>query len=99
MKALANCVGRRRAAAGLRQQDLAARAGVSRQSLSALEAGRSVPSATLALRLARELGCRVEDLFWIDERHAPVRVELAADDVEPHREKAGSGPRASAAPG
>ena len=48
--------------------------------------GRSVPSATLALRLARELGCRVEDLFWIDERHAPVRVELAADEVEPRRE-------------
>jgi molybdate-binding protein/DNA-binding XRE family transcriptional regulator len=98
MKALGNCVARRRAAAGLRQQDLAARAGVSRQSLSALEAGRSVPSATLALRLARELGCRVEDLFWIDERHAPVRVELAADDVEPRREKAGPGTRASAAP-
>jgi molybdate-binding protein/DNA-binding XRE family transcriptional regulator len=81
MGALGNCVGRRRAAAGLRQQDLAARAGVSRQSLSALEAGHSVPSAALALRLARELGCRVEDLFWTDDRHAPIHAELASDDI------------------
>ncbi len=35
--ALGNCVGRRRGAAGLRQQDLAARVGISRQSLSTLE--------------------------------------------------------------
>ena len=84
MAALGNCVGRRRAAAGLRQHDLAARVGVSRQSLSTLEAGHSVPSAALALRLAHELGCRVEDSFFlIDERHAPIRVELAGDETAP----------------
>ena len=56
--------------------------GVSRQSLSVLESGRSVPSAALALRLARELGCKVEELFWIDDRQAPLSVELAADDLD-----------------
>ncbi len=79
MRVLRNCVGRRRTAAGLRQQDLASRIGVSRQSLSVLEAGRSVPSTALALRLARELGCQVEDLFWTDDRDASLSVELAPD--------------------
>jgi DNA-binding XRE family transcriptional regulator len=82
MGALGNCVGRKRAAAGLRQQDLASRVGVSRQSLSVLEAGHTVPSAALALRLARELGCKVEEIFWTDDRQTPLAVELAADDLE-----------------
>jgi putative molybdopterin biosynthesis protein len=75
-----NCVGRARTVAGLRQRDLASRVGVSRQSLSMLEAGRSTPSAALALRLSRELGCRVEELFWMNDQRAPLSVELAAGD-------------------
>jgi len=59
MGVLKNRVARQRGDAGLRQLDLASRVGVTRQSLSVLEAGRSVPSAALALRLARELGCKV----------------------------------------
>ncbi len=98
MAALGNCVRRRRAATGLRQQELALRVGVSRQSLSAVEAGHSVPSAALALRLAHELGCHVEDLFWLDERHAPVRVELAADEGDPRRGRSASGGSARRAP-
>jgi putative molybdopterin biosynthesis protein len=61
---------------GIRQQDLAAAAGVSRQALSAVEAGRSGPSVELALRLAAALGCRVDELFWIDDA-APIAAELA----------------------
>jgi molybdate-binding protein/DNA-binding XRE family transcriptional regulator len=61
----------------LRQQDLAVRVGISRQSLSTLEAGRSVPSAAVALRLAQALGCQVEDLFWVDGARAAVTVEVA----------------------
>lgn len=79
MSNLSNDVGRKRAAAGLRQQDLAARVGISRQSLSLVEGGRSVPSAAVALRLARALGCSMEDLFWVDEKAAPLTVELADD--------------------
>jgi molybdate-binding protein/DNA-binding XRE family transcriptional regulator len=78
MGVVGNCVRRKRAAAGLRQQELAARIGISRQSLSAVEAGASVPSAALALRLARALACKVEDLFWVDDAAAPIDAELAA---------------------
>src|SRR5262252_8829486 len=76
MDAMKNCVGRRRAAAGLRQQELAARIGISRQSLSVLEAGHSAPSTAIALRLAQALDCRVEDLFWVDQGRSPIAVEI-----------------------
>lgn len=52
-----------RTAAGLSLSALARQVGVSRQALTAVEAGRSVPSTAIALRLARALGCTVEDLF------------------------------------
>ncbi|HLK93071.1 MAG TPA: substrate-binding domain-containing protein [Polyangia bacterium] len=78
-----NCVGRRRGAAGLRQQELAARVGISRQRLSTLESGRGVPSAALALRLAKALGCKVEELFWVEDERTPVVAEIAADSPPP----------------
>ncbi|MBX2800500.1 MAG: helix-turn-helix domain-containing protein [Myxococcales bacterium] len=56
-------VGRKRARAGLSLTDLAARVGISRQALSAIETGRSTPSTAVALRLAAALRCRVEELF------------------------------------
>ena len=63
--------------AGLQQQDLAARVGVSRQSLSAIEAGETVPSTTLALQLARALDCRVEDLFALAGTDEALTVSVA----------------------
>ena len=51
---------------GLTQEQLAEQAGVSRQTIISIEGGRYDPSLPLALRLARLLGQRVEDLF-IDE--------------------------------
>lgn len=63
MPSLRNHVGSLRAAAGLTSGELADRVGVSRQSLSAIEGGKSVPSTAVALGLARALACRVEDLF------------------------------------
>ncbi|MFC9292542.1 substrate-binding domain-containing protein [Streptomyces sp. NPDC057011] len=45
------------------QEELAAAAGVSRQSVAAVEGGRQVPSVTAALGLAGALGCSVEELF------------------------------------
>jgi molybdate-binding protein/DNA-binding XRE family transcriptional regulator len=53
----------RREQLGLAQQDLAATVGISRQALSAIEAGRSTPSLDVALRLASSLGMTVEALF------------------------------------
>jgi putative molybdopterin biosynthesis protein len=58
---------------GLSQQDLATMAGVSRQTISGVESGQTALSVTVALRLANALGCRVEDLFWLD--HDPVELE------------------------
>ena len=45
------------------QGDLAARAGVSRQTINAIETGRYEPSLSLALKLAKIFKCRVEELF------------------------------------
>lgn len=76
---------------GMSQQDLAAIAGVSRQTIGGLEAGQYAPSTTVALRLAKALGCQVEDLFWLQQdtpelaaiptqdfpRDMPLRLSLA----------------------
>ncbi len=52
-----------RQAAGLTQAQLAARSGVSRQTVSAVESGRHRPSVDAALALARAAGTTVEALF------------------------------------
>lgn len=48
---------------GLSQAELAEAAALSRQSVSAIETGRATPAVDVALRIARALECRVEDLF------------------------------------
>jgi DNA-binding XRE family transcriptional regulator len=52
-----------RQARGFSQQQLAGMAGISRQTVSAVESGISDPSLRAALALARTLGMTVEDLF------------------------------------
>lgn len=52
-----------RALADLTQAELAARAGVTRKSVNAIETGRMVPSVLLALKLAEALGVRLDALF------------------------------------
>ena len=52
-----------RRSAGLTQQDLSEKAEVSRKSINAIENGVYVPSTVLALRIAKTLQCKVEDLF------------------------------------
>ncbi|MDX1412341.1 MAG: substrate-binding domain-containing protein [Nitrospirales bacterium] len=52
-----------RKAKGLTQSELATRAGLTRQALYAIECNHYLPSTSIALRLAKVLGCRVEDLF------------------------------------
>jgi putative molybdopterin biosynthesis protein len=52
---------------GMTQQDLANIAGVSRQTISGVESGQYAPSATIALRLAKALGCQLEELFWLEQ--------------------------------
>ena len=49
------------------QAELAARVGVSRQTVVAIEKGNYNPSVELALRLAGVLGATVEELFTLEE--------------------------------
>src|SRR5215831_10750561 len=58
-----NRVRSRRQARGWTQDQLAQAAGLSRTGVSAIEAGRLVPSVSSALGLAQALQCTVEDLF------------------------------------
>lgn len=56
-----------RAEVRMTQQQLADTAGVSRQTINAIESGRFVPSTMLALKMARIFGTSVENLFSLDE--------------------------------
>ncbi|GAA6615797.1 substrate-binding domain-containing protein [Scytonema sp. NUACC26] len=59
------------------QQDLANIAGVTRQSIGGVESGQYAPSVTICLRLAKALGCQIEDLFWLEEDLPKVEAILA----------------------
>jgi putative transcriptional regulator len=52
---------------GMTQQELADRAGVTRQTILSIEKGRYNPTIGLALRLARIFGVPVEELFMLEE--------------------------------
>jgi len=52
-----------RRTAGFTQKELSESAEVSRKSINAIENGIYVPSTVIALKIARTLGCSVEDLF------------------------------------
>ncbi len=49
------------------QQDLADRAGCTRQTIVALEQGKYVPSLALAFRIAKVFGVQLEDVFEYEE--------------------------------
>jgi putative transcriptional regulator len=51
----------------LSQEELAKMAGVTRQTISAVETGQYCPSTKLALTLAMKLGKKVEELFYLEE--------------------------------
>ncbi len=81
-RALISRVRQQRTAFGLSQADLAERIRVSRQALSAIEAGRQMPSTRLALQLARALHCSVDELFRLPGgpvAHAQVVASNAVD--------------------
>lgn len=56
-----------RAEVRMTQQRLADEAGVSRQTINAIESGRFVPSTVLALKIARIFSRPVEELFHLDD--------------------------------
>lgn len=66
-----------RARLNMRQEDLADRTGVSRQTINAIEKEKYDPSLSLAFKLAAFFGVTIEELFIPD-----------ADDADrPHREE------------
>ena len=67
-----------RTARGLSQRALAQAAGVTRQAVSAIEAGRMQPGVGIALALARALGTSVEELFAVPAEPAAPRFETVA---------------------
>ena len=74
---LQNNLKRARTRAGLTQSVLAAKAGISRQAYSSLEAGVTTPSTDVAIQLARTLKERVESLFYFpEESFTTVEAEL-----------------------
>jgi putative transcriptional regulator len=64
---LGNRLKEARAASGLTQADLAERVEVSRKTINTVENGVFTPSTLLALKLARALNARVEDLFFLED--------------------------------
>ena len=62
---------------GMSQQDLANLAGVTRQTISGVESGQYAPSVAITLRIAKALGCRVEDLFWLEQELPIVEAQAA----------------------
>ncbi|GGE93584.1 helix-turn-helix transcriptional regulator [Sphingomonas prati] len=62
---LLNALRAERERLSLTQADLAERVGVSRKTINTIENLVFSPSALLALKIARNLDKRVEDLFWI----------------------------------
>ena len=56
-----------RTRAGLSQQELADKLGVSRQTINAIEKGDYNPTIKLCLGICRVLGLTLNDLFWNED--------------------------------
>ena len=65
-EALRNTLKVQRAIRDLTQAELAAKAGVTRKSVNAIETGKMVPSVLLALKLARALEVPIDTIFSLD---------------------------------
>jgi putative transcriptional regulator len=65
---LSNCIRDLRTSnAGMTQQELADRVGVTRQTIVALEGGAYTPSLALAVRIARIFDKTTDEVFRLDE--------------------------------
>ena len=61
-----NSIKQLRKDAGLRQEDMAAQLGVSRQTIIAIENDKYNPTLELAMKIAKLLNLKVEDIFIMD---------------------------------
>lgn len=81
-KALQNRLKEIRTRLGYSQQELAQAAGVARQTIGGIEAGTYSVSMAVALRIARALGCRVEELFWLEDERAVITAMPAQSSMQ-----------------
>jgi putative transcriptional regulator len=72
---LRNTLKVQRAMRDLTQATLAAKAGVTRKSVNAIETGRMIPSILLALKLARALEVPVDSIFTLRVAASPPASE------------------------
>ena len=68
MERIANGLRELREERGWTQSQLAAAAGVSRQSINSIERNRYTPSLELALRLSQLFECPIDEMFWLVEK-------------------------------
>lgn len=62
-----------RARFDMKQEDLAKRVGVRRETIGNLEKGRYNPSLVLAWNIAKVFGVSIEEVFTVEERDGPER--------------------------
>jgi len=68
-----------RTSQGLSQGELAAKAGITRQAVYAIENNHYLPTTAVALRLGAVLGCQVEDLFSLLSSGEIIDAEVVGD--------------------
>lgn len=56
-----------RAVLDITQEELAQRVGVTRQAIYAIEHGKYIPSAVLAIKIARVFGKTIEEVFTLED--------------------------------
>ncbi len=75
-QAIKNTVLAMRKSKGMAQVEVANLVGLTRQAMHAIEHNQYLPNTSLALQLARVLGCSVEDLFSLPSNGEQVEAEL-----------------------
>lgn len=94
MTSLRNNLRQIRRQAGLSQQELAGKAGISRQAYVSVESGKSTPSTEVALRLAQALRTQVDGLFSLaGEQPENIWAELIGGPPEGGQAAAPSQPQ------
>jgi len=79
-----NCLRAKRIERGLSQKAVVQEVGLTRQALYSIESNRYLPSTDIALRLAKVLNCRVEDLFRLETGNEMVEADLLGSIPESH---------------
>ncbi|MFH1424091.1 MAG: helix-turn-helix transcriptional regulator [archaeon] len=67
------------------QQELAERAGVTRQTIHAVENSKMIPSIKIGLKIAAALGYSVEEIFKLKEEKGVVVVSKASEHGRAYR--------------